>query len=1574
MRRYLAGIAGIVSLGFVGFGHAQSYAQVTNDLRVGVVIIDSSNFLGQPVNYTPYVWYNVDADAAVKPAGWNLYNPAGTTQVTAAVQNRWPGLPMGASLGKPNAAYWEVPIGEASDTQLAQYDALELSAYGVTSLTSLERDKLRKFVDSGGVLWIDISSGSDFSNYAVNTFPLPVQSSLGGGPLTGGDPFSPLTTTPYSLGLASLELARSDTGAYLTPLPALDPMDWSIESWIITDFSMHFDTVASEGGGPSILLGHLGDGYVVVTSSAVANTLNRVPTGGGGYNANTQSEAVTPAFDQSAQAAAKFAINLLSLSSTCSQVGNGARKPHSIPIDLRPPLIARSRISVSTVATTQSPVLYKGLLVVSAGNTLKVYSAHPGSDLDLNGNPDDGIQDYSLGKPYDELWEFALPNQISSATCAEVPSAAVKDQIFVVDSQGNLYAFDAFNVQAGTIQAVCPGPLYGPITPPSGIQSPSYDPGEPDPGPYPPTFHDGLLYISAVQTSPITTGAVWVWDPQSKSYVNSGGQPWYLGGGMTQTLPEPSASPTIGYIPVQDNSGAYDLVMYLAGRPSSIIGPTGTASITSLWMGVRGESPAPGKVTFNPGDMEVQTRAGSQGLNVYDDGTATLGDLAKKSLGIKLTMLHANTGIPFTNIEMKQYFTGQVNEPSAGFLDFQESGGQDVSTIAGGVSIRIDYSIDWAPADYTQTNAITTTIIRGQLYLPDDYIDVTSADSRRHIVGGIAMSPRGTIYCVTSTEYIAKLANPNGDPNEQTMDCGSYYAIREDIGRGGFRLLTRYQLYPRHNIPLNQTKSGITEVDEVNYEQTFEDEDGLLSLANTPYLQGKDFSHLTFMGAPSVHNGIVYCTAGAYKAGIPTPFGILMAFKAEPDPAEINVGNIADGFSLRQVDIDRSGNHVSPTATNDMTQGNFTYNRGEGIVRFDNLMSTNRGVMVNAFSTSQPVVIRRTNAPDQLIEPAATSAKWSPLLWYSVMHGLQVTAGPFTSGNSVFVPGISYVPNYVTLGILQPVGVVMAWNGNISPNDKFLQPFPDGTKPWLLQLWQFGPYLDPQQGFKPIGPSGPNKDVLWPQITGIASIQDYGIRVRQTELGDANLADQSLKCYGVAGGDGTLAAWGDQGVYTFQKSDFFVADQGRLGQFDPSGNPIWIAGETSSTGTADQGSVGTIKPLISPSRAYPVGNNDVVVADPGGNRIAVLDQSGNELRSITGFKIDPTQPVPDGFSADEPTTLNSPRDVAVYDTYPVIGGVQELWTHYVIADAGNKRLVEIVDEFTADANRNITGTINLGVLLWHSPSNFSGKDFAYNSVSRVYDPSSGRYFYVAGIGGTMPTRINTGLDTNGALNALGNPPQTEAAAGSGGVVVFDPLTPDDNTIINQIPVPDIPANTYWNFQTGTWDPTDRPGHYKSLTNLTSVTAKIVFDVPNNQPRIAVMLTDSSGVYEVWQQPNSTDWQVRWMLPNEAYRAIRRVGNNAPAGSSAVDLHATYARRLDDGDVIVANGYLGQTLAGADFNGEVIEVYGDFNANLQLEGFDWGKPNLGFDLGMITFQLPPIQGARGLVVPIFADRH
>jgi hypothetical protein len=309
----------------------------------------------------------------------------------------------------------------------------------------------------------------------------------------------------------------------------------------------------------------------------------------------------------------------------------------------------------------------------------------------------------------------------------------------------------------------------------------------------------------------------------------------------------------------------------------------------------------------------------------------------------------------------------------------------------------------------------------------------------------------------------------------------------------------------------------------------------------------------------------------------------------------------------------------------------------------------------------------------------------------------------------------------------------------------------------------------------------------------------------------------------------------------------------------------------------------------------------------------------------------------------------------------------------LIADGGNRRLIEVVDRYSYDiTNQRIGAVINVngepqtGVLLWHSPPNVSGKDFEYNSVSRIWVPTSpttGRYVFVAGVGAGLPTRVDTGLDPSSGGVEL-----RESRTGNGGIVIFDPANPSGNLVINQLNLPGVNANVTWNDTTGSFNSPAVAPSTKLLSNVSSVTAKVV--MIGSSPMIAIMVTDATGVYEALYDPSAPtvdNLNVDWVLPASAYRALRRNGAGVPIGEN-MPLRATFARRLDNGDILVINGYYGKRRDGKVVGGEILQLDGTPNATATISSL-----NYGFGVLSILFELPPLDSSRGLVIPVFADR-
>jgi hypothetical protein len=203
-----------------------------------------------------------------------------------------------------------------------------------------------------------------------------------------------------------------------------------------------------------------------------------------------------------------------------------------------------------------------------------------------------------------------------------------------------------------------------------------------------------------------------------------------------------------------------------------------------------------------------------------------------------------------------------------------------------------------------------------------------------------------------------------------------------------------------------------------------------------------------------------------------------------------------------------------------------------------------------------------------------------------------------------------------------------------------------------------------------------------------------------------------------------------------------------------------------------------------------------------------------------------------------------------------------------------------------------------------------------------------QFVYIAAVGHLLPTAVNIG-----AAPPTGGDPRT--AGSNGGLIVLDSVTPAGNFVINEI---------------------DVNGTKKKLVGINSVSVR-PFAINSGVIDYAIMITDSTGVYEVAR--NGNVWSVVWMMPNNVYRAVRRV-----------QLRASGAKRLTNGHVLITNSFVGKTDPGPggdrDFYGEVTQWLGDtYNPLLQ---------NMGFATDQLRLELPPIVGSRGLRNPQFADRH
>jgi hypothetical protein len=476
----------------------------------------------------------------------------------------------------------------------------------------------------------------------------------------------------------------------------------------------------------------------------------------------------------------------------------------------------------------------------------------------------------------------------------------------------------------------------------------------------------------------------------------------------------------------------------------------------------------------------------------------------------------------------------------------------------------------------------------------------------------------------------------------------------------------------------------------------------------------------------------------------------------------------------------------------------------------------------------------------------------------------------------------------------------------------------------------------------------------------------------------------------IAVGDGLLLTTLGGELRAYSRQSTIIADESRLLEVDTAGRVVWSTENTQLDFYT--GSIVSSKaryPITPNARVYRYGENELLIVEPERNRIAIIDRAGAESRTITQF-IPDRVPLRDNngnitqivnlrnesvapnsnYIAGAPTNLRNPTDVTVWtefvpaDRNPYTNPEQwEYWIHYTITDAGNARVVDIVDRYQADPNTFTVGRpvehpqlgAMLGVLYWMTPSQRLERNYRYVSAQRFeyWDGNTTRIGFATLVQNTAAS----------AFEAMGmrNP--------------LDPRTPEAGMITLQLIV---------NGQ-------DQTIYIRRMRlpdgSIVPILAPVAIDTSKRSASgqrsagLYLLVTTSTGIYELQVPLTGTvgdTLPVTWMLTNEAYtNAVRRrIGGNDLADDGNGNLlrpilfKPRQARYLPNGNVLIVNGYNGTTLVRSDnsvvereFPGEVFEL--DANAY-----------NLGFSNASIvwsTLDRPELSGSSQLRKPSSADR-
>ncbi len=268
-----------------------------------------------------------------------------------------------------------------------------------------------------------------------------------------------------------------------------------------------------------------------------------------------------------------------------------------------------------------------------------------------------------------------------------------------------------------------------------------------------------------------------------------------------------------------------------------------------------------------------------------------------------------------------------------------------------------------------------------------------------------------------------------------------------------------------------------------------------------------------------------------------------------------------------------------------------------------------------------------------------------------------------------------------------------------------------------------------------------------------------------------------------------------------------------------------------------------------------------------------IDKSGTVLWQITDFvdPDDPANPNDPLLPPGSPLTLNRPTDVSMWAMKedPADPNSRPVY-HYLIADSGNYRVLEIVAKFdpTANAYRN--------VLRWASRTLAQGKQYRYVTARPVYTP--------------VPAVICAVSNYDSSQGGL---------EGSGGALVklnwsSDPAT---SGLVDEV-ITELVATT--------------PAAQVTLVNPSFFNRQYISNTEYSD-----VVIDAVGIYVLNSVTDPDTGQVRSSIRSYSISDHR-------SGATLIPLSPCYAQILPNGHVIVTNKATG-TVGGMSFFGEVFEL-------------------------------------------------
>ena len=636
--------AAAVCLPAVSRAATYSYGSSSRTVNAGVVFLGraSTPLVRQNNNPyafdpAPYLFHTLNLRPDIKPFGWNIVNPLAPRTVTQAIATRWPGYTNGGGqvVAPPvtanMAAYWEVPLDDTSADQLRRYDVLFLPLQAGKTMTPLESEKLRRFVDNGGALFIEYYNGA--ANSPLPPFNFFAALNTGNQPGILDLPAfnslylrTPVLQEPYAFD-------RPDFGT-LGVGPTLIPNN------LTPVLPNYWGQVLTGPNGTAIYAGQYGAGVMVASGLGIAAQISN-PDSANPLN-------VTPYYSSDQAVAAnnvstpdlKFLANLITYVDSHPNENKNPRQNGSAAdlASFAPAWTAPVKASTNTPGG--AAIWGKYVFVTDANGILHAYDAIPGEDLTGSGKADDGKIDLSLPVPnntsYDEIWQVSLGANASAPT---VFSYGGSTYVMAADNKGQVYRY---NVIDGTGAGANPYPNAGGAAFPGSSLTPSPTYFE---GRIYQTQADGKLYVYDLNGGSAGPGVAFLLNPVT---ATGGGPSVEYGTGapavgtiadgdvtndMVALVPTTQNLYTVFLgaradllLPVGNTPGAYNINKGHLGLPN--FKPDAGSVPTPLGYTLDGQTSTGyntgGNPDFNPG--------GNSGVSLYGSYDAAFGDPQNKTL------------------------------------------------------------------------------------------------------------------------------------------------------------------------------------------------------------------------------------------------------------------------------------------------------------------------------------------------------------------------------------------------------------------------------------------------------------------------------------------------------------------------------------------------------------------------------------------------------------------------------------------------------------------------------------------------------------------------------------------------------------------------------------------------------------------------------------------------------------------------------------------------------------------------------------------------------------------------------